>query len=106
MNTEMIAALADPATAAQALLAVADINQDGRYRRAAGVLAGAFAGRPAVADEGSLERVAALLRDGTCKSVSRAARYVARATTGEQAAGAAAKRLARKYRERLAQNSA
>jgi hypothetical protein len=103
MQAEILAVLADPAAAARALLAVADSNGDGRYRRAAGVLLGAFAGRPRAQDDENLERVAALLRDGTCKSIPRAARFVARATAGEQAAVAAAERLARKYRAKIRQ---
>jgi hypothetical protein len=99
-STEIIDTLADPATAASVLTTLADQTGDRRYARAAGVLRGRTGGRPVKQDYAALERVAALLADGTAASIPQAARFVARAFWGEESSIAAAGRLERKFRAR------
>ena len=74
------------------------------FRRAARGLRGSGPGRHALDDEAAIAEMARVLSAGEATSVPAAARYVAAKLPGQQSLNAGARRLERKYRDRLAQN--
>ena len=88
---------ADTHAAAGLLEILGAASGDSRYRRAAGHLRGAHAGRKMRDDSAALADMAIMLEHGDVGSVRQAAKLATRAAPSERFWVAAAARLARKY---------
>jgi hypothetical protein len=83
---------------ARLLDALAKRTADPRFARAAGILRGKHAIRPARDDSAALAQIGDLLAHGTASSAEQAARFVARTLQSEHSVEGATERLVRKYR--------